>query len=549
MAEGVKFLSCPGATDTKIILPTLDGYTITIAESSHPEIVDVEGNINRSNTQTYGVRLTLNVKNNVTGASGKTNPLLVPIYKTYVSPNMTEAEILKEHEDYRSKAYGIFVHYISEYASGSTCYIDGSRVLTVDDLADNFNAVQFAKDMKDYGVEYVVLTMWHGDTRTLFPSMTNQRWRDDRREDNTITKSYSDRDVIEDLLNELDKYDIDLHLYTHPTDGHDFAAEDQELTGWNDTAGNYATWNQYINELYYEVCERYGDRIKGLWFDGVFGRTAGGANQRRLRETCLSFNPAMILTMNTGFTEGVLNPAPAYSTPDYRAWEVNRVVDFANDMKFSRYQSAIVIGGAGWWALQAQSEKISTIQPAEDIFKYIVAMSSVSTHGGFAASTGFYPARETDNMNGDYWMNGIRDTFLQVNEYLDPIAESVKSTSVGKAYPTTENQTIADLTWGVSTESCDGKYIYLHVLNAPSGQTLTLPATSDGTVLYAEAQVLNFDGSTTDIKVNKNGEGYSITLPDGVSWNSVDTIIKAERQAVDFETYPSVKHMGEKGGR
>ena len=544
VAKTVNFIPYPEPDATKITLPTLDGYTITIAESNYPNVVSTEGMITRSKDTTYAVRLTLNVKNNATGAVGKTEPLLVPIYKTYVAPTMTAEEVEKAHADYESMAYGIFVHYISEYASGSTKYIDGTNVLTVDDLADHFDAAQFAKDMDEFGVEYVLLTMWHGDARTLFPSMTNERWRDARRSDDTIKKSYSDRDVIADLLDELDKYGIDLHLYTHPCDGHDFVAEDQALTGWNDATGNYATWNQYINELYYEVCERYGTRIKGLWFDGVYNHVKGEVNQNRLRETCLAFNPAMILTMNTGFTEGNINPAPEYTHPDYRAWEVNRVVDFEEDMKYSRYQSAIVIGGAGWWANKAQSVENANVQPAEEIFRYLVAMSSISTHGGFAASTGFYPARETDEMNGDYWMKGIREALLGVGEYLEPVAESIKNTNIGKAYPTVENQTISELEWGVSTESRDGKYVYLHVLQAPSGQTLTLPKPADGSVFESSAQVLLLDGTTVTATVAENGEGYKVTLPTGTSWSEVDTVIKLVRSTTAFEGYSVVAYTG-----
>lgn len=541
VAETVDLIPCPANDATQLTLPSVpEGYTITIKESDYPNVVDTTGKIMRSDDTTYGVRLIFEVKNISTEASALTKSLLVPIYKTYVAPTMTKDEIDKIHKDYESKAYGVFVHYISEFGSyAGSLYADGTHTTSVDELAGAFDAAQFAKDMHDFGVEYVMLTVWHGDARALFPSMTNERWRDGRRaEDSTTKKSYSDRDVIADLLDELDKYDIDLHLYTHPCDGHDFVAEDQALTGWNDSEGNYATWNQFINELYYEVCERYGDRIKGLWFDGVYNHVSGNDNQERLRETCLSFNPAMILTMNTGFTEGNLNPAPGYTCPDYRAWEVNRYVDFVNDMRFSRYQSAIVLAGQGWWTTQAQSTTFN-IQSAEDIFQYIVAMASVSTHGGFAASTGFYPSKDGLELNGDYWMNGIRNTLLKVNDtYLNPVAESVKNTSIGKAFPTTENQTVSQLEWGVSTESRDGRYVYLHVLNKPNGNTLTLPETADGTILRSDAVIMNFDGTTIPVtieKISANARsigGYSITLPEGISWSDVDTVIRAERTSV-----------------
>lgn len=525
----VDFIACPSPTDTKVTLPEIDGCTITIEESSHPDIVDTDGIITRSDDTTYGVDLTLRVTDDESGRYSLTEPLLVPIYKTFVKPTISDEEVAKAHEDYNSKAYGLFVHYVGQsvYADGTGS--DGNEIgINIDKLANQFDAKQFAKDADEFGVEYVMFTCWHADMRTLFPSMTNERWRDSRRVLNSYDdKSYSDRDVISDLLDALEPYGIDLYLYTHPSDGHDFTLGDQMLTGWNDNANEYATWNDYINELYYEMCERYGDRIKCLWFDGVYNHVYYNM-QERLRETCLTFNPAMILTMNTGFEEGNLDPQPNHICPDYRCWEVNRYVDYENDMKISRYQSAIVMGKKGWWTTVAQSSSFK-IQPADEMFRYIVAMSSVSTHGGFAASTGFYPARKRDDLQGNYWMAGIRDTLVEVNDYLEPVAESVKNTSIGKAFPTKENVTVSELEWGVSTESRDGKYIYLHVLHAPAGRTLRLPDTSDGSILSTEAEILNFDNTTTRISINKVSGGYAITLPENVQWNQTDTVIKVQR--------------------
>ena len=454
-----------------------------------------------------------------------TKPLLVPVYKKFVAPTMTQAQINQAHDNYQMKKYGVFVHYISDYNGKGSVYADGTKIYDIDELVGAFNAEQFAKDMNDFGAEYVLFTLWHGDTKPLFPSMTSKRWRDDRRVGDAGSKTYSDEDLIDSLLDALEPYGIELHLYTHPSDGMDFVAEDQTLTGWNDDTNSYEVWNRYINELYYEVCERYGTRIKGLWFDGMYNHVPKGAAQERLRNTCLTFNPGMILTMNTGFNEGNLNPGVGHTCPDYRCWEINRQVDFDDDTKISRYQSAIVLGSANWWADTAQSTTYN-IQSAESIFRYLVAMSSVSTHGGFLPSTGFYPARETDNLNGDYWKKNVRNTLAKVNEYIEPVEESIKNTTIGKIYPTEENVYVSDLEWGVSTESLDGETVYLHILNAPDGTALTIPKPKDGTTFAKEAKILNFDGTETDVLFVESASGYTITLPEDVSWSDVDTVVK-----------------------
>jgi len=526
VAEKVNLIPCPSPTDTKITLPSVpEGYTVSIVDSDNKSVIDLNGNIIRSRTTTYGVNLTLRIKETSTGNSIDTKPLLVPVYKTFVPSSMTQAEVDQAHKDYQMKKYGVFVHYISEFEGKGSVYVDGTMVQTVDELTQAFDAEQFAKDMHDFGAEYVLFTLWHGDARPLFPSMTSKRWRDDRRVDTGAKKTYSDIDLIDELLDALEPYGIELHLYTHPSDGMDYCLEDQELTGWNDATNSYEVWNTYINELYYEVCERYGTRIKGLWFDGMYNHIAKGDRQNALKATCLTFNPGMILTMNTGFNEGNLNPGVGHTGSDYRCWEINRQVDFDDDTKFSHYQSAIVLGSANWWADSAQDTSYN-IQSAESMFRYLVAMASVSTQGGFVPSSGFYPVREGEDLNGDYWKKNVRDTLVKVNEYLEPVKESIIGTTTGKIYPTTENITVAELDWGVSTEAPDGETVYLHILNAPEGNTLTIPKPSDGSTFSKDASVLNFDGTETDILFVESQAGYTITLPENVEWSKLDTVVK-----------------------
>jgi hypothetical protein len=79
-------------------------------------------------------------------------------------------------------------------------------------------------------VDYIQLTAWHGDLITLYPSEVQEAYG--------LTSGgeprYTERDVIGDLLDELDavnkKYgtNIELYLYTHPGQGTALHAIDQE---------------------------------------------------------------------------------------------------------------------------------------------------------------------------------------------------------------------------------------------------------------------------------------------------------------------------------
>ena len=539
-AENIELIYAPSDTDKYIKLPSVDGCTVTIAESDNENIIALDGKINRP-SETTGVRLVLRVTKNGSGESALTRSLLVPVYKPRVQSSVTPEEIQRIKDDYEDNAYGIFIHYISEYIGMGSVYSDGNVVKDVDELARAFDAEAFARTVNELGAEYVVFTVWHGDVRTLFPSMTNKRWRDERRSKDSVgVKTYSDIDVIADLINALEKYDVDLHLYTHPCDGHDFTEEDQYLTGWNDSANDYEIWNNYISELYYELCERYGDKIKGLWFDGGYNHVPKGDAQERLREICTTFNPAMILTANVGFQEGNVFEKAPFNGADYFSWEIPKGFNFETERFISRHQSDVNIANDGWFTRYPNTAVLNNIPTPEEMFRFLVALSSVSKEGGFLAATGFYPTYEGQVLD-DYLTPGVGDALRILNNaYLSRMKQFIFDTNDSTAYPTTENVTVSQLEWGVATESKDGRYIYLHVLNAPDTNTLILPNPIDKTFLKSAAVIVNYDGTETPINIVKTNNGYSITLPEGVEWNAVDTVIKAERIDFDFSPKTSI---------
>jgi hypothetical protein len=581
-ADKITLVDLPAYEDEKVAMPAPDpayaGCTVRIAKSSDPGVIDLDGNITRP-AETTGVYLTFEVNDGIDTAL--TRPLLVPIYKPYVAPAMTEEEIQAEKDRHENLNYGMFVHYVHGRrvtAAGGvdyemSVYPTGLFVVDTDDVAKDFDAEQFAKDMHEYGVEYVIFTAFHAGNRTLFPSMANKRWRDDRRSPVGIDpKSYSDTDAIEALLDALEPYGIDLYLYTHVSDGTvpgDFSAEEQALVG-TDSPDNYSTWYKYREELFMEMCERYGTRIKGLWFDGMSNPTFweedmsfydgsewtseqlanSTAKMNRFKSVVTKYNPAMILTGNTGwqYWNSIFHnhwPADDNPRPEWRFFspymaiegestdpDIRRMIDRYGT---TRNQVCHILGD-DWWSSKAQNTEMSYELPSlANYLKYVIAESSVSTAGGFAASAGNYVGKGADNVYkpGSIWEKGIYDFLADAGKKLNAIGESFYHTNNGKAYVTPHSVKVGEMAWGVSNESKDGKYVYLHVLNpdgaAVSGKTLTLGPTADGTMLGGAATVLGFDGAATPVTLERTPTGYKVTLPRGMSWDPVDTVIKVQR--------------------
>jgi hypothetical protein len=443
-------------------------------------------------------------------------------------------------EAYLENKLGIFVHYVPRL----TVDRSGSVVDDIDALADRFDAPQFARDMRDFGADYVIFTVWHFNTVTLYPSAVNKRWRDDRRISPGF-KSYSERDLIADLAAELSRYDIDLHLYCHPVDGHDFSTEDQELTGWNDCGGDakgdHSRWNQFQNELYDELCRRYAGTVKGLWFDGMYSHTGKNhpmIDHNRFRETLLACDPGLILVANMGDKRSA-DVLAEFTSADYGAWEldadlsrnlgfrgVNPDVDNADAATWpvTAQQAAMIVGPANWWA-----SKIDANAPVphsrEELFRYLVLQASISVSGGVAFAAGCFPD------HGNIWESSVKEDLTYLNKtYLAPIAKSIKGTTPGKAYVTPEKSWLRKMAWGVSTESPDGSIIYLHVMKPPRGsRTLRIGPAADGSELGNGAIVLNYDGSTSAAALTKTNDGYEITLPPGTDWHILDTVVQVSR--------------------
>ncbi|MDR1801779.1 MAG: FIVAR domain-containing protein [Lachnospiraceae bacterium] len=628
VAQTINLVSLPSYEDEYITMPvprstytmqktsipaSYSDYKVELIWSSDPGVISVpDGKIRRSATETKGVYLRFRVTSPDGAESAETKNLLVPIYKTYKAPQMSQEEIDKIKDEYEHMKYGFFDHYVKGTNAVNSYYMstysNGLAVVDVDDLTNDFDAVQFGKDMDEFGVEYVIFTAWHAGARTIFPSMANKRWRDDRLSPVAgDAKSYSDRDMVEDLLNELDKYDIKLILYAHTSDAVDFTTGERYLTLGHNTSTDAVgvvkdQWNEYILEVYQEMCERYGTRLYGIWNDGTLtyirsykssssssyeDPAPGIERMTKFKEVCKLYNPAIILTANTTWDwwgqAGNNYQWPLDNKPrpdwdyaiDYRAAESQwgYFQDMETELSLTGLQMAHIIG-INWWTQFPQSFKhedlvLSGFPVAKrlpndtEYVRFLIGSAASSEQGGFAASAGnFVGKADTMVTSGDIWEYGLRNFLVNINnKYLKPVSESIFGTNIGKAYPAKigPNYTVTsvgplggepgatparmvDQGWGVSTESRDGAYVYLHVMypakaypsQATSTDTIEIADTADGTTLRSDAVILNFDGTITEgVALNKTEDGYEVVLPSGTDWDPIDTIIKAERTNTD----------------
>lgn len=382
-----------------------------------------------------------------------------------------------------------------------------------------------------WNVDYIMLTAWHGDVVTLYPSQVQQDYGLNR---------YTDRDVIGELLDALDAVNktrdkkIEFYLYTHPGQGYALSAVDQAKIGW----GDYDAYNTYLSRLYYELVDRYTNRggklgISGLFFDegSVLGDMDLFIDYPRLRDACKRGGNDVVLIQNyygNLYSQDVIcheawlrgtTYSKSFLNLDSEMWEASENGSFAVTLT------------KDWWPSAPVSEE-SAVYPQFDfasMFRYAVLTASLNAQGGGVSwSFGNYARNSSDE---PLWETGVDDVMTKFSEYYDKYYDSLFGTVPGKAYPTPSGGGLSSLkrlklsnpnAWGVSTDSKDGKTTYLHVLYAPKGNVLELEAPANGAT-FSSASVL---GSSAAVKMEKLSKGgYRLTLPEGFTWDSIDTVI------------------------
>jgi alpha-L-fucosidase len=407
---------------------------------------------------------------------------------------------------------GLFTHYTYAYPgykygwtrlSPQPCQF----VPDLNTLANSFDARAFAETAAAMHAEYVIFTLFHARANILYPSAY---W------DRMLPGHTSTRDVIAELIAALRAKNIRLVLYFHPMIGVDFTPEQEQQTGWAKyrSGADVKPWNDLINGLMNETGARYGKAIAGYWLDG--GPKPPKFDGARFKATIRRHNPEAAVWVNYGIpTERVPNNRRMFEgLSDYAVSEnyLGKVAGTTDtDLWPVDHNMVTVTIGREWWAACGQLQ-----QTPEKMLRYAVRLAGTTEqrNGGVAWAAGPY----ADNS----WETGVREALVELGRQIAPIAESVFGTLPSKAY-VTHAGTLQKDTWGVATDSRDGRFVYLHVLNPPaSGSVLRIPGPADGR-RFGGARLL---GSGRRVALRREADGLRLQLPRGESWNAVDTVIK-----------------------
>ena len=424
--------------------------------------------------------------------------------------------------DYEKKyRYGFFVHYVA----GKAVYKDGSSPADIQEAADRFDVPGFVRDIVDMRVDYLIFTAWHFRMIPLYPSAVTEAIR---------PGCSCRRDLIGEIVDGLKKAGVGVILYTHPRDGHDFVGAERTDCGWgegclrdgereykdepNPDTFDYQKWNTYVQALYKELIDRYGDRIDGIYTDsnGPCYRKSDWPDYERpivdylgIRRT-VKADPRRVLVQNgigCEFTDDFVMPEGYFGFErvlPVRQWPACRKALAASPF-FN-----------GQWGVSGQYGKDWRRLSPEDAALFTVFQSTCTEGGGMCWASSPYC--------GGGWDVGVTETMREIGRHMSRLAGCIRDTVPSRSWPTVSGDTLESKNGVFAASSADRAREYIHVASFPAHGTVTLPAPED------HVRLINPRVMTGDMVVRsfeQDESGVRITL-DGTP-DEIDTVISFER--------------------
>ena len=392
--------------------------------------------------------------------------------------------------------FGMFLHWGVYSILGRGEWVQWNEQIPVSEYAkladqfhpDHFDPNAWAQLAKDGGMKYMVLTSRHHDGFALF---------DDPGSDFTAMKSAAHRDLVAEYVKAVRSAGLGVGLYYSPLDwrypGFFFPGI------YRDSADKLrAQYQRQIDEL----ASHYG-KLDILWFDGGGDEWLGfGGLEWKGRWTTRpkdqpytgsfdwhdSQTVAHLRQLQPGIIVNDRTDAPA----DFRSREGDGALgSFEN--KYPWELCTTITEGA--WGYQPNAR----VKPLAQLIHLLVG--AAGRDGNFLLNVGPRPDGEIDPAQAA--------RIREIGRWLQANGESIYGTRGGPWLPAS---------YGVSTHR--GSTVYIHLMQSPSGSTLTLPALPIG---VTNAALLN--GKT--LPLQQSDGKIKITFPAG-SIDPIDTIIKLQ---------------------
>lgn len=198
------------------------------------------------------------------------------------------------------KKWGVMCHLLHSIQNNPEMLSnEGVGRTSWDEFIEQIDVKNIAQELSEMRAGYLLLTLMQGDPYMIAPNATYD----------VITgskpgESCSKRDLVLELNEELQKYDIDLYLY-FTADGPYKEVHSGNAMGFQDRFKESPVSERFLqnwSSVLREYAERYKDIVKGWWIDGcydVFGYNDD--TMKYYHDVLKSVNPNWIVAYNDGY--------------------------------------------------------------------------------------------------------------------------------------------------------------------------------------------------------------------------------------------------------
>jgi len=419
---------------------------------------------------------------------------------------------------YQQRKYGFFVHFVHGLCRNA----DGTEPRSFEDAVNGFDVNGFADAVASMGVEYLIFTAWHWRALPLYPSTVTEKYRGIK---------LPARDLLGEIIDAITARGIDMLLYTHPRDGHDFSPTEKLAIGWGkDVPGDRPDadtfqcdkWNEYTLALYDELLTRYGDKLSGIYTDGTgpyskksekYENTLQVIDYTRLRHKIKQKNPQMCMIQNHF---GYLFSDDFEMPEGYFGFEDAHFKD-TRGLPAARKALALCPFVGGWCPENAARGTDARKADVVQLARFVIFNASCTVGGGTCFASGPY-------CEGNLFPVGVVDFMQKLGTLIRSHKESVLDAVPSVSYPTVSGDTMEKCAWRCFTESADGKYTYLHLLKRPETEEVKIPLAVDGAELFAPVSLCKNVEILDFVRV---ADGYSLRLRG--EFDEVDSVIRFTR--------------------
>lgn len=351
---------------------------------------------------------------------------------------------------------------------------------------------------KRSGMKYAVLTTKHHDSFCNFPSAYDTY---------TVTATPYGKDIVGQFAAAAHAAGLKVGFYYSGRD-------------WFNP---YYLTNQHHRYLEYyfgqitELLTRYG-QVDILWFDSLGNSSLNQWDPRTMMRRIKQYQPDILVNNRMNGTRGGGNGADLtedlkgdFLTPECKLGPFNNKTPWESCMTVAN------IPGTRWTGNWSYTSK-AKIVPIEKSIKFLI--NNTVKDGNLLYNIGPTPLGTFDPEQAN--------VFLSMGKWIAPYREAIYNTRGG---PYIEQP------WGGScykTSASEKKTIYLHVspLIAQNGKALKgtepLFIKDIGEKFTKATVIVNGNGNGKAARLEKEGDQYKITLPSGMTWDSLDTVIKLQ---------------------